>query len=140
VIAPGFHDNQEGTEHFRYLLQIGGGLLRVARDRETHVQQLGAALRRPPSAEHPHRAFLESFVRPQGLGRAATPMLVRAIEELPACRVDEPVMAARWRRAVLGAAVRGGSRILGDSLVRSPRELDPDRLARLARAEQKDSR
>jgi hypothetical protein len=139
VIAPRFHDNQEGTEHFRYLLQIGGGLLRVARDRDTHLQQLGAALRRLPSAGHSHRAFLESFVRPQGLGQEATPVLVRAIEELPACRVDEPVVAVRWRRAVLGAALRGVSRMLGDSLVRSPRELDPERLARIARAEQKDS-
>ena len=33
-------DNQEGTIHFHYLLNVGGGLLEVARSLEEHVAQL----------------------------------------------------------------------------------------------------
>jgi hypothetical protein len=117
-------------------MSIGGGLLRIGRDRETHLAQLGAALRRPPSAENPHRAFLETFVRPKGLDRAATPDFVAAVEELATCRVEAPrhTAAAAWRRAALGAAVRVVSRVAGESAVRSPRELDPARQARIAAA------
>jgi hypothetical protein len=136
ILVPRFHDNQDGTAHFRYLLQIGGGLLHVARDRAAHVAQLGEALRRPVTAEHPHRAFLEAFVRPHGLDRAATPEFVRAVEDLAHCQVAPAVtgVAARWRRALLGAVVRMASRVAGESLVRSPRELDPARQARIAAA------
>jgi hypothetical protein len=136
VLVPRFHDTQEGTEHFRYLMSIGGGLLRIGRDRETHLAQLGEALRRPPSAENPHRVFLETFVRPKGLDHAATPDFVAAVEELAACRVDAPrhAAASAWRRAALGAAVRVVSRVAGESVVRSPRELDPARQARIAAA------
>jgi hypothetical protein len=138
VIEPRFHDNQEGTEHFRYLLQIGGGLLRVARDRDAHLTQLAAAVRRPRVAGHPHRQFLESFVRPRGLDVRATPELVRAIEELQTCAVEAPVPVARWKRAAMGRLLHVLSRLFGDSLVRSPRELDPERLARIADARRRD--
>jgi hypothetical protein len=88
ILPARFHDNQEGTVHFRYLLQIGGGLLRVARDLDTHVAQLAEALRCTPGSDHPHRAFLERFVRPRGLEQPATPAFIAAVEELPACRVE----------------------------------------------------
>ena len=39
-------DNQEGTIHFHYLLDAGGGLLILARSLEEHVGQLSADLRR----------------------------------------------------------------------------------------------
>jgi hypothetical protein len=90
ILPARFHDNQEGTVHFRYLLQIGGGLLRVARDLDTHVVQLAEAVRREPGSDHPHRAFLERFVRPRGLEQPATPAFVAAIEDLLALRVDVP--------------------------------------------------
>jgi hypothetical protein len=136
ILVPRYHDNQEGTLRFKYLLHIGGGLLRVSRDAATHVTQLAAALRRQPTGEHPHRAFLESFVRPRGLAHPATPELVHAIEALPSCPAEAPqAAAAGWKRAVLGRAVRVASFVLGDSLVRSPKELDPERLARIADAQ-----
>ena len=117
VLVPRFHDNQEGTEHFRYLLQIGGGLLRVGRDPESHMMQLGEALRRPLTGEHPHRAFLESFVRPRGLDQAATPVLADAIEELATCVVEAPAQTAaeQGRRAALEPLVRLVSRLSGAS-------------------------
>jgi hypothetical protein len=136
ILVPRFHDTQQGTEHFRYLMQIGGGLLRISSDRETHLRQLGEALRRPPSTGHPHRTFLEAFVRPAGLGRSATPEFVAAVEAMKGIRVDDPVRAAApWRRAVFGGLVRAASAIAGDRLIRSPRELDPVRQAAVAAAE-----
>ncbi|MBI4263009.1 MAG: hypothetical protein HY657_01415 [Acidobacteria bacterium] len=134
VLVPRFHDNQMGTAHFRYLLQVGGGMLRVADDAARHVEQLGAALRRTAGAEHPHRAFLEAFLRPQGLDRPSTPLFVEAVEELRECAVQPAMRAGRWKRAVLGQAARAMSALLGDSLTRSPRELDPARQARIAAA------
>jgi hypothetical protein len=134
ILPPRFHDNQEGTVHFRYLMQIGGGLLRVSRDLDTHVAQLSAALRRVPAGGHPHREFLEAFVRPAGLEQPATPVFVRAVEELAQCKVSAAAPAGRWRRALLGALVKVIVRVTGDTAVRSPRELDPVRLAQIAEA------
>jgi hypothetical protein len=135
VLVPRFHDNQEGTAHFRYLLKIGGGLLKVSRGRADHLAQLGAALRRLPTGEHPHRTFLESFIRPHGLDHPATPEFVRSVEELATCPVEAAAAAdGRWRRAALGALAQMASRVAGPSMVRSPRELDPERLARIAEA------
>jgi hypothetical protein len=136
ILAPGFHDNQDGTAHFRYLREIGGGLLRVSRDRDGHLAQLSAALRTPRSDGHRHRAFIEAFVRPKGLGHAATPDFVAAAESLPGAHVEVPRTTglAVWRRAVLGAAVRALSWAAGEALVRSPRELDPERQARIRAA------
>jgi hypothetical protein len=117
VLVPRFHDNQEGTAHFRHLLQIGGGLLRVARDPDAHVAQLGQALRRPVTSEHPHRAFLEAFIRPHGLDRPSSPELVAAIEELATCRVDEAGVEARaaGRRSTFERVVWLTSRLFADS-------------------------
>jgi hypothetical protein len=135
VLVPRFHDNQEGTGHFRYLLQVGGGLLRVGRGRDEHLSQLGTALRRPRTDEHPHRAFIEAFVRPAGIEQSATPAFARAVEDLAACRVEAAGAAdSRWRRAAFSCLARVVSAVAGESLVRSPRELDPQRLARIAEA------
>ena len=135
ILDPRFHDTQEGALHFQYLLRVGGGLLRVGRTLDEHVGQLGDALRRVPGAEHPHRAFLESFVRPYGLDTPATPRFVRAVEELATCPVTPSAAEPpRWRRAVLGGLVRVAARVAGESLIRSPRELDPARQARIAAA------
>jgi hypothetical protein len=134
AIVPRFHDNQGGTAHFRYLLQVGGGMLRVANTPEQHLDQLGAALRRPPTAEHPHRAFLEAFVRPRGVDSPATPVFVEAVEALGQCAVAAAGRTHTWQRTVLGAAARSASLLLGSRLTRTPRELDPARQARLAAA------
>jgi hypothetical protein len=126
ILPPEYHDNQAGTVHFRYLLEIGGGLLRVSPDLETHVRQLEAALARPPSAGHPHRAFLESFVRPQGIDRPASPAFVQAVEALRGCRVDEadrrpPPAPARALLAPLTRMLRWR---LWELAVHSPREAE----------------
>jgi hypothetical protein len=142
ILEPRYHDNQEGTAHFRYLLQIGGGLLRVGRDRPMHVQQLGEALRRPATSEHPHKAFLEAFVRPRGLDHPATPDFVAAVEGLAHCRVARAnATGAAWRRAAFGRLAQWGGRVAGESLVSSPRELAVivrDRQARAVKQQRED--
>jgi hypothetical protein len=136
VIVPRFRDTQEGTAHFRYLMQVGGGVIRVGRDPAMHLAQLGEALRRQPGSSVPNRDFIEGFVRPAGIDTPATPAFVAAVEGLEGCTVEQPAGGSGWwRRAVLGAAVRLTSKVAGESLIRSPRELDPARQARIAAAQ-----
>jgi hypothetical protein len=103
ILHPPFHDNQQGTVHFKYLLEIGGGLLRVSHSLGDHVDQLSTALRRPAAATHPHQAFLEAFVRPGGLDCPATPAFVQAVEEMAGMRVATAEMhdGGRWRRFIV---------------------------------------
>lgn len=133
VVAPRFHDSQEGSAHFQYLLEANGGPLKLARDHGAHARDIAEALRRAAAGERPYRVFIESFIRPKGLDHAATPEFVKAVEDLASCPVAVPVASAgRWRRAMLGAAAKLASKVAGESLIRSPRELDPARLARIA--------
>ncbi len=135
ILPPQFHDNQEGTVHFRYLLEIGGGLLRTSRDLDTHAAQLSAALQPAAGAGHPHRQFLESFVRPLGLQTPATPAFVDAIEAVRGCRVDAAAArVAPWRRRALEwlAAHRHDARL--DEWVHAPREIESLRRTRAATA------
>jgi hypothetical protein len=140
ILPPQFHDNQAGTVHFRYLMEIGGGLLRVSRDFETHLRQLSAALARPASAEHPHRMFLESFVRPGGLDTPATPAFVAAVEGL----VHRPVAAAAvsrlasrsWMRTLVARLGELAASPRAANLVLSPRELNVVTRGRVADATQ----
>ncbi len=136
ILPPQFHDNQEGTVHFRYLLEIGGGLLHTSRELDTHLAQLSAALQPATSTEHPHRQFLESFVRPLGLETPATPAFVEAIEAVRGCAVDTAAARiAPWRRRALGwlAAHRHDDRL--EAWVHAPRELERLRRSRAAAAE-----
>ena len=73
-------DNQEGTIHFHYLLNVGGGLLEVARSLEEHVAQLSATLADPRPGIERARRFTEGFIRPQGLTEPSTPRFATAIE------------------------------------------------------------
>jgi hypothetical protein len=81
ILAPEFHESQQGTFHFHYLMEVGGGLLRVARDLDEHVRQLSESVRGgyPDGA---NRSFVEAFVRPHGIEHAATPRFIAAIEQL----------------------------------------------------------
>jgi len=134
VLVPRFHDNQMGTAHFRYLLQVAGGMLRVADEAGRHLEQLGEALRRTPGVEHPHRAFLEAFIRPYGLDRPATPLFIDAVEELGRYSVIQGAQNGRWKRVAFGGVARAAAALVGSSLTQSPRELDPARQARIAAA------
>jgi len=83
-------DNQEGTLHFHYLLEVNGGLLRASRSLEEHVPQLAAGLAGPGGGDPKAARFVEGFVRPFGRNEPATPRFVAAIEAAGALPVPEP--------------------------------------------------
>jgi hypothetical protein len=96
-------DNQEGTIHFHYLLNVGGGLLEASRSLEEHVAQLSATLADPRPGVERARQFTEGFIRPHGLAEASTPRFAAAIEALaqrPAPR-PEGAPPAAWVARIL---------------------------------------
>ena len=85
VLAPEF--GQESTLHFHYLLEENGGFLHVASTLVLHAEQLARGLEDRAEDAEQRRSFVESFVRPQGLDRAATPIFADAVEQLATARV-----------------------------------------------------
>jgi hypothetical protein len=73
-------DTQLGTLHFHYLRAENGGFLHEARSFDDHLEQLLGA---DEDGEGDRaRRFVASFVRPGGLDRSATAILVDEIESL----------------------------------------------------------
>jgi hypothetical protein len=83
-------DNQEGTIHFRYLLDINGGLLRVARTLDEHVRLLADSLADEGGGDPKAARFVEGFIRPFGASEPGTPRFVDAIEQLGASPAPAP--------------------------------------------------
>ena len=77
-------DNQEGTIHFHYLLDVNGGLLRVAPTLDEHVQLLAESLAPEGGGDVKAHRFVEGFIRPFGMAEPATPRFADAIEKLAA--------------------------------------------------------
>jgi hypothetical protein len=123
-----FAGTQEGTLHFHHLLPENGGCVRIASSLEAHVRQLGERLRDPEAAHAETQRFIASFVRPHGLDRPATPIVVDAIERLaltPApAQQHVPAWAIALRPVVLGVAAFSGA---------VSRISHPDKRARLVR-------
>jgi hypothetical protein len=88
LITDEFRGTQVGTVHFRYLEDEESSPLFIARDLAEHAALLERSLR----GELPDRneRFVRAFARPHGLEVAATPLYVKAIEEL----ADAPAPAA----------------------------------------------
>jgi hypothetical protein len=81
LLTPRYRGTQTGQPHFHHLLRAGGGLLHVAENPRDHATQVGAALAATPGTSCRRSAFFtRAFVRPFGLGEAATPRVVDAIE------------------------------------------------------------
>jgi hypothetical protein len=89
VLAPEFA--QESTLHFHYLLEENGGFLHVASSLEEHARQLAGVLDEEAADAERRRRFVESFVRPHGLDRPATPILADAVEQLAGVPVQRHV-------------------------------------------------
>ena len=108
---PEFAATQGGTVHFHYLLPDQGGFLRVAHSLEAHIEQLAEVLADPEMVRDELLGFVESFVRPHGLDRRATPLAVDVVEETAALEVSARTADGRpVRRAILwavGSAMRG---------------------------------
>jgi hypothetical protein len=109
VLLPEFADNQRGTLHFHYLLDVGGGLLGISHSLAEHVEQLAASTTDPSDAIARNHRFIEAFIRPFGRATAATACFVDAIEAL----ATRPLARAAGRpwwvmplRTVLGPVAR----------------------------------
>ncbi|HWT92281.1 MAG TPA: hypothetical protein VN238_04745, partial [Solirubrobacteraceae bacterium] len=92
VLDPAFKHTQEGTLHFKHLLVEHGGLLFIASDLDELVRNLERVQSGELDAGHARR-FVESFIRPHGLDREASPIVADAIEELarlPETAVETP--------------------------------------------------
>jgi len=101
-------DNQEGTIHFHYLLDVNGGLLRVARSLEEHVRLLAESLAPEGGGDPKAERFSEGFIRPFGLTESATPRFADAIEKLAAAAPPHPSgdgLAERLLRLAMYPAV-----------------------------------
>lgn len=79
---PVFRETQEQSHHFRYLLPAAGGALQAADSLDEHLTQLAGTLAEPERSREQIDRFVGSFLRPHGLERPATPILVEAIEAL----------------------------------------------------------
>jgi hypothetical protein len=100
ILVPEFAASQVGVLHFRYLREIGGGLVQVSNDLEEHVHRLEEVMTgRDTEGEEAARRFTELFVRPQGIQVPATPIFVDAVEEL--ARRGPHLQAARPRWLLL---------------------------------------
>ena len=99
---PAYRIHQDGMAHFRYLLTVEDGLLETSHDLSAHVPQLGSAIRGDAAHAERRRRFLTAFVRPYGLGQAATPRFVDAVERAgrQLRRVNVPSFSALSARMV----------------------------------------
>lgn len=77
--VPELSGTQEGTLHFRHLKREG--LLQLAETLDEHVAQLEGSFVSTDADQRRVREFTQLFVRPYGFTEAATPRVVRAIEE-----------------------------------------------------------
>ena len=99
IILPEFSENQEGTLHFPYLLSVGGGLLRVARDFHEHRLQLANALREPARSDG-NAGFVKAFIRPAGLDQPATDLFTAAVEDFGRAPAPAAALAPPWAPAL----------------------------------------
>jgi hypothetical protein len=84
LLLPAYRMHQDGMAHFRYLLEVEGGLLHAASEMSAHLRDLSDVLSRGAGREERNVRFLTAFVRPHGLGTPATPAFVSAVEQLAA--------------------------------------------------------
>ena len=113
LLADEFLETQQGTLHFHYLKADDFGLLYVGRTFEEHAAQLEESLLGREDDGRNER-FLRRFVRPHGLDRSATELVVESVEGLasrPAPTPDRgPVLAPAIRLALRPLAVLAARR------------------------------
>jgi hypothetical protein len=135
VLLPEFYENQEGTLHFRYLVDLG--LLHIARDLPEHLEQLASALRAGPTAAARNRTFLEQFVRPHGIAVPATPLFADGVEQLAALE-RRPVALPLSSRMVRAALVPLARRTTGTFSEQHARDRRRHEKARAEKAKARD--
>lgn len=109
-----FRASQEGTLHFHYLTD--GGLLEVANSFEEHLVQISRALNNPDGTQQQVQDFIAHFVRPAGLDRPATDIVVEAIENAQTIKAQPwtvPSLAPLARALLWPVALPVRSKVLG---------------------------
>ena len=81
-VVPEFVDSQGRTLHFRYLTEVGGGLLQLSYSMDEHLDQLADAMAAGPDDGGTSREFVKAFVRPHGLDVPAAGVFADAVERL----------------------------------------------------------
>ncbi len=100
LLLPEFQMYQEGVQHFRYLMEVEGGLLRATRSLPEHLGELSSILASPVERDERNKQFVKAFVRPHGLDVRATPAFIAAVEAIakgPALPAD---VAPGWHSAL----------------------------------------
>jgi hypothetical protein len=112
LLLPAYRMHQDGMAHFRYLLNVGGGLLQTAPDLQSHLVQLGEVVGGSRERDARNQRFVTAFVRPNGLDVAATPMFADAVERLAAegRRPPDAALSARTPAHAFVARVAAASR------------------------------
>ena len=106
ITPPEFRSHQAGMLHFRYLLEIEGGLLKVGTDLDEHLRHLEETFDGDVAHRVQQQRFLRAFVRPFGLKQAATPRFVEMIESLDVSRSTiAPVEVPFWKKILARSVV-----------------------------------
>ncbi len=100
LLLPEMQMYQEGMQHFRYLMDVEGGLLKVTRTFPDHMTELASALGQPVQRDEQNVRFMRAFVRPQGLDVPATPAFVTAVEQLAEVSPLPAEVPSAWHHAV----------------------------------------
>jgi hypothetical protein len=84
IRAPEFAHTQDGTMHFRHLLEgpDGAGLVEVADDVPAHLDQVSAMLRNDSPSRTRVARFIEEFLRPHGLDQPTVPLVADVLERV----------------------------------------------------------
>ena len=107
IETPEFQNTQSGTLHFFHL--TGSGILRQSASFDAHIAELVQALDSSSENKKARDQFVESFLRPHGRERAATPIFVSQLEAIaqapaPANPSARPSLPIRLCLALLSAA------------------------------------
>lgn len=90
ILLPRFHENQAGTIHFHYLLNLDGGMLYQANNMAEHLRQLADSVARGGQVDPRSRRFTEIFVRPCGMDIRSTDVFVAALQRHAATPIPAP--------------------------------------------------
>jgi hypothetical protein len=100
VLLPEFRNNQEGTVHFKYLLEGPDALLRATRSLEAHAGDLAATLSGRDSDPDRSARFVRAFVRPGTPDVAATTRFVDVLERMGREPEPAPLPVPWWTRPI----------------------------------------
>jgi hypothetical protein len=131
LTLPEYRMHQDEMLHFRYLMEVEGGLLRAAPDLDTHLEQLSEAVALGGARDERNRRFLRRFIRPAGLDSPATPAFADALEDLyregPA---DDPSLDRyAWARPVVLPIAAWSRKGIGRVLMNDKRSDERDERA-----------